>query len=335
MDKKKDKALTVSWVILILAAVIVVGFVLFCGALYLTGHKITVDRTNDINVMLTRSDNWEKIVVENISLTKEDFQQIDGSTATIPITAELARQFLNASDDELDTIFHHYTTHMAYERLIFNPEVTSLIFATEPSVDELADAEEEGIELEVIPVALDGFVFITHKDNPVESLTVEEIQGIYSGKITNWKQLGGNNEKIIPYQRVSNSGSQTAMEQLVMKDVPMIEPYESYVIETMSGLIERVAEYENRENSIGYTYSYYLNNLYKNENIKVLKIGGTEPAYENYKSGEYPFTTAYYAVIRKDGTSEADVKMRELRDYMLTDEGQAVIEMAGYCPLKR
>ena len=61
------------------------------------------------------------------------------------------------------------------------------------------------------------FVFYVNSSNPVSSLTTEQIQKIYTGEITNWNELGGNNEKIVPLQRPVNSGSQTGMLSLVMK----------------------------------------------------------------------------------------------------------------------
>ncbi|HHV51082.1 MAG TPA: hypothetical protein GXX54_05170, partial [Clostridiales bacterium] len=90
-----------------------------------------------------------------------------------------------------------------------------------------------------------------------------------------------------------------------------------------------VAEYENGPASIGYTYNYYINNLYKNENIKVIKINGVSPTNENLISGAYAFSTSYYAVIRKNEPQESPA--RKLRDYLLTKEGQEIIAMAGYC----
>lgn len=81
-------------------------------------------------------------------------------------------------------------------------------------------AAENNVELDVTQIALDGFVFIIHKDNPVDSLTVEQIQKIYIGNITNWKELGGNDEEIIPSTREKNSGSQTVLENVVMNESP-------------------------------------------------------------------------------------------------------------------
>ena len=95
-----------------------------------------------------------------------------------------------------------------------------LIIVTEPSDEEIEMAKKYNIEMLIKPVCYDAFVFITHKDNPVDNLTIEEIQKIYSGQITNWKEVGGNDEKIRAYQREENSGSQTAMEKLVMQGIP-------------------------------------------------------------------------------------------------------------------
>jgi len=309
----------------------------------------------NINVMLTRPDNWHKINSKTIISSYAEFAGIDGSTATVPITAELARQFCNADDDEISHYAAHNTTDVAYENLIYGRENrvswsvyvqnsndgsykdysysnrVRLVFATPPSEDEYAMAEKENITLEAEPVALDGFVFITHKDNPVDSLTVEQIQDIYSGKITNWKDVGGKDEKIRAFQRTKNSGSQTAMEELVMKGKKLADPPIAFVSEGMGDLVDAVAEYENETAAIGYTYYYYLNNLYKNPDIKVLNIDGISPENENLVSKKYPFSTAYYAVM---SSSEPEGSVyRKLRDYLLSDEGQEIIRLAGYCPV--
>lgn len=344
MKTKFNKKYIPSYIALFILFLCIAAVVFYFGRLaviYFTGSEITEDKTENINVMLTRPDNWEKIRTDKISISKEDLALIDGSTATIPITAELARQFCDASDENVADFIDHNTTHWAYENLIyaknkpeyFKKEISPkyLIFATYPSAYELDMASEAGVKLDITPVAMDGFVFITHKDNPVGSLTVEQIQKIYTGEITNWKEVGGDNAKIIPYQRESNSGSQTAMEQLVMKGKSLTDPADGYRIESgMGELIEKVGEYKNRKNSIGYTYYYYINNLYKSEDIKVLKINGVSPENENLINNSYPFTTSYYAVI----TDGSDGKSREIRDYLLTDEGQEIIKLAGYCPVK-
>lgn len=340
INKNNTKLLRALPLLVLGMLIIITGIViLISDVVYSNGHEITHDKTANINVMLTRPEGWHKIETGKISLDEEFFRHIDGSTATIPITAELARQFLDADDERLqNSVFTHHTTHHAYEYLIesktkdnYYHVVTDIIFVTEPSESELSEAEKRGVKFDITPVAMDGFVFITHKDNPVDSLTVQQIQDIYTGRITNWKDVGGLDAPIIPYQREANSGSQTAMEQTVMQGEEMIEPDGYELVYGMGRLVEKVAEYENSMNSLGYTYYYYINNLYRNDNIKVLKVNGISPDNENLISRAYPFTAAYCAVMREGQSGTA----RELRDYLLTDEGQKIIKLAGYCPVRQ
>jgi phosphate transport system substrate-binding protein len=98
----------------------------------------------------------------------------------------------------------------------------------------------------------------------------------------------------------------------------------------MSYFIESAAEYQDGVASIGYTFKFYLDSLYKNENINIIKINGIEPTQDNIQSGTYPFTTNYYGVIRaedKDGVGE------KFLDWILSGEGQECIEQEGYCSL--
>jgi len=274
------------------------------------------------------------------------YPRIDGSTVAVPMAVEFARQHLNMSDDDANAFCMFSTTHYAYVNLIqrlpnaaamipsqnatmeeYHP--VDLIIATEPSKDELILASEEGVTLIKEPVCYDAFVFIVNKSNPVDSLTVEQIKDIYTGKITNWKEVGGKNVPINAFQREENSGSQTAMENLVMKGTPMMPPEKIKIVAGMGQLIETVGEYKNSLSSIGYTYKYYIDTLYKNENIKILKINGIAPDEENIRSGKYPYTTCYYGVVRKDDTSNVG---SDFLNWMLSDEGQKCIRQAGYIP---
>ena len=82
-------------------------------------------------------------------------------------------------------------------------------------------AKEKGVELQVVPVVKEAFVFLVNKQNPVDVLTVKQIRDIYQGIATNWNELGGTDKEIIAYQRPENSGSQTIMEKQVMENLKM------------------------------------------------------------------------------------------------------------------
>jgi phosphate transport system substrate-binding protein len=119
--------------------------------------------------------------------------RIDGSTATIPLTAALHGLFGGSGAPPV-----HYTTSQAYFRLLYDE--VDLIFVTYPSEDELADARDEGIELDIIPVVKDALVFLVNAENPVDGISLEQARDIYTGEITNWKVLGGLDADIVPYQ---------------------------------------------------------------------------------------------------------------------------------------
>lgn len=115
----------------------------------------------------------------------------------------------------------HSGTHTAYVNLI-NKDTDFIIVARMPSDDEILQAGVKRVELDVRPIAPDAFVFVAHVDNPVNSLTLEQIREIYTGKITEWRDLGGEGT-INAYQRNPNSGSQKLMEDLVMEGNQMMD----------------------------------------------------------------------------------------------------------------
>ena len=146
-----------------------------------------------------------------------------------------------------------------------------------------------------------------------------------------WKEVGGNDEKIRAFQREKNSGSQTAMENLVMGGSDMIDPIEVKIIVGMGELVDTVAEYENDTASLGYTYRYYIDTLYKNDNIKTIAVNGISPTDDNIRNGSYPFTTNYYGVIRE---GDEDAVGGQFLQWILSDEGQQCVAQAGYITLR-
>ena len=246
--------------------------------------------------------------------------RVDASLATQPL--------MDAYVDGLKeyNLKKDYTnTDPAYTKLIKGE--TDLIIVTEPSSDELNRAKTAGVELEVTPVVNEGFVFYTNVKNSVNELSLTEIQDIYMDKITNWQEVGGDNAKIIAYQRPENSGSQTGMLSLVMKDKKIKEPKKEEYIESMAGIIDAVANYDNSKDSLGYSYYYYATTMYGNENIKFLAVDGVSPNHDTIKDESYPLITAYYIVTLKDTKNTAVSKVKKA---MLESKGQEIARNAGY-----
>lgn len=277
------------------------------------------------------------------------YPRLDGSTVCVPMAIEFARQHLGLSDNDASRFVQFTTTHSAYRNLIERHDGFSgvlqatphtvlmqeehpvdMILATEPSDEELMMAKNAGVELVCEPVCYDAFVFIVNKSNPIDSLTVDQIRDIYAGKITNWAQLGGSDLPITAYQRDINSGSQTTMEKQVMRGQPMMPAPMVATDWGMGELVDAVSEYRNAQGAIGYTFRFYIEILYKSEDIKVLRVDGIEPSEANIRTEKYPFTTHYFGVIRAG--DEQNVGGRFL-DWTLSAEGQSCIRQSGYVSL--
>lgn len=272
--------------------------------------------TNDVKILNTQ---------ENEALfSEETYPKIDGSTATLPLAEAFKANFTEIDIEDVEIT--HSKTHNAYVNLI-NGDV-DLILVTYPSKEEQQLAKDNEVELEIVPIVKEAFVFFVNKNNPVDNLTLNQIQNIYSGKIKNWKDVGGSNNKIVAFQRPENSGSQTGMLELVMKNIKMMEPTTETISQSMADIVDVISDYDNRETAIGYSYYYYASTMYTSDTIKLLSVNGIQPTYDNIKTGLYDIQTAYYAVIRKNEDENSNT--RKLLNAMISERGQKVAREAGY-----
>lgn len=263
---------------------------------------------------------------EPASITfQENYPRIDGATAAYPVYGAIAQALYQGLDENTVEQYVNCTkTSEAYERLIDGQ--IDIFFGAQPSAQQLQAAKEKGIELTLVPIAKEAFVFFVHQENPVDRLTLEQIQDIYQKKITSWSKVGGNDEKIMPFQRPENSGSQTIMLAKVMGDKQLPPPlWEEYAAD-MGGIISQVAAYRNYSSSIGYSFRYFTTGMKPNENIQLLTINDVEPTVENIRNGTYPFTVDVYAVTAGSANPNTTI----LIDWMLSEQGQKFIEKCGY-----
>jgi phosphate transport system substrate-binding protein len=162
----------------------------------------------------------------------------------------------------------------------------------------------------------------------VDSITVDQARRIYTGEITNWKELGGEDQEIIPFQRNSEAGSQTLMEKLVMQGTPMMDPPEGYVATTMGQLMEAVKSYDGSPGAIGYSVYYYAEEMKMAQGLKLLALEGVEPTPETIRSEEYPLLNPKYVVLPADAAE--DDPNRILYNWLLSEEGQKLVAQEGY-----
>lgn len=275
-------------------------------------------------------------------LSGHPLPKLDGATALYPVYAAFAqavysedayRMYANAADGY--NVVHCSGTIGAYERLVAG--TADLIFAAAPSQDQLDMAERAGMQLHMTPIGREAFVFFVNSRNPVSELTVEEVQGIYSGQILNWRELGGRNQSIRAFQRMENSGSQSALLNL-MGGVPLMEPATEERIGAMDGIIREVADYRNFKNAIGFSFLYYATEMVANDQIKLLALNGVAPTKETIRDGSYPLASSFYAITASPiGQPPPEETRQELSGFIawiLSAQGQQLIEDTGYVPLK-
>ena len=250
---------------------------------------------------------------------------LDGAAALVPVYASIIDSVYPEgcvtyeggvfSDDNYygenfasDSKMQYKNTVRGYKAIVDGE--TDILFCAAPSADQIAYAEAQGVELVYVPVGLEAFVFFVNADNPVESLTVDEIRSIYAGAIQNWSAVGGANRIINPVTRLEGSGSQSMMDAF-MGDTPIggKSPF------AMFG------------GAIGFSFRYYLDDMVDNSGVKMLSVNGVYPSRDNIRSRSYPIIAQFYAIYRADNENE---NIPLLIDWILSEDGQALVEACGY-----
>ncbi len=325
---KKRRVYLISWMCCILA--VGVAFAIPYG-IERYEESITINVTPNINVheYLPFREDSKIVKLDSKTLKLTDRLPIlDGAAAAFPVYAAFVHAVYPETTELWDGVFEYNNTVGGYEKLA--EKETDLFFGAAPSKEQVEYATACGTTFQYTAIGTEAFVFFVHKDNPIESLTTEQIRGIYSGEITNWSEVGGLDERIVPFQRNEGSGSQSMLIRF-MGDTPIMEP-ETEVIRGMGEIIERVVDYQSRSGSIGFSFRYYVEGIIKNPDIKMIAVDGTAPTVENVKNGSYPITTPVYAVTYEDNPNP---NVAVLINWILSDEGQYIIEQTGYVGVKK
>lgn len=175
-------------------------------------------------------------------------------------------------------------------------------------------------------VAVIGFAMVANENITVDSLTKEQIQDIFKGKITNWKEVGGQDLKIEIINRGASSGTRTTFLNTIMDGESEAEGLGT--VQDSSGAVQK--SIQATEGSLSYlSLSYFISEEAK-QGVKLLKINDIEPTYENISEGNYPFWS--YEHMYTKGESKGLTKA--FLDYMISEEVGEVIRNKGYLPAK-
>lgn len=291
-------------------------------------ESITVDTTAyvDIYEYLPFEEGTKVVKVEDASLDLSgDLPQLSGNEATFSIYASVIYALYPQIDDEGFNDHLGYSKAYHYENVA--EESTGILFIDRyPTEEELQYAEEYECTFAYTPIGNDGFVFFVHKDNPIDNLTTDQIKGIYAGEITNWSEVGGKSKKIDAYQNEEDSDIQAVMERF-MGDKALMKPPTAMGYGNYYEWEEQVTIYRNKKNSIGFAPRFCVQN---NPDVKILSIDGVAPTNENIKNGTYPNTIPLLVVRDVENTNK---NIDKIIDWILTDEGQYIVEECGYVGL--
>jgi phosphate transport system substrate-binding protein len=176
-----------------------------------------------------------------------------------------------------------------------------------------------------IKTARDGIAVYLNEKNPVEELTFAQIKGIYTGTITNWEQVGGEDAKILVYGRENSSGT-----YVYFRDVVLGGKDYTGTMQSLPGTAAVVNAVAKDANGIGYGGAAYAKGV---KYAKVKRDSGT-PAYtptlDNIRAGSYPISRYLYMYTRNRPTGQ----LKAFVDWVLSDEGQAVVSDVGYFPVR-
>ena len=268
---------------------------------------------------------------------------IDGSTSTYPYTQGVYSVLFTNGTAHPQFPKSHSKSFASYERLI-RGEADVLFAATKASAELESLAAEQGVELQYIPIAYDAMVFFTNLENPVNSLTRQQIQDIYvRNAYSSWDQVGGPEAKLLPYCRNTDSGSHALMERYFLEDGKLSlapEILQGNVSVAMSSALTDVASALSLDPpayAIGYSvYAYYgsyeemMTDVTPNK-LKLLAVDGVLPTAETIADGTYPLADYNYLVLRSD--EPKDSPARRLAEFMVSNAGQQAVADSGFLPL--
>jgi len=240
---------------------------------------------------------------------------IAGSTTVLPIAEECARVYMEAHPGSQIYVSGGGSSH----------GIKSVADGTVNIGDasrDLKDSEKESYpDLVTHAIAKDGVAVIVHPDNEISDLTIEQLQGIYTGEITNWKDVGGEDAEIMVVSREEGSGTRDCFEQVVL--APTKEEITANAIIQDSNGKTRTTVAGNKD-AIG-----FLSLGYVNFDIRAVSLDGTEPTIENIRSGDYAISRTLWMIT--DGAPDADEQA--FIDFVLSEEGQAIVSEVHFIPV--
>ena len=264
------------------------------------------------------------VMMLGIATTSVFAQRIKGSDTCLPLTQKEAEKYMQKNKDAEITVtgggsgvgisaLREGTTEIAMSsrKIKFNEKIKF---------------QEEKKKIKEVVIGYDALAVVVHPSNKINKLTREQLEGIFTGKIKNWQEVGGADLKIVAYSRETSSGTYEFFKESVLKNKNYMNGILS--MPATGAIIQSVGQ---TKGAIGYVGLAYLN-----KEVKALHIsydGGKtaiEPTMANATNRSYPIVRPLFYYY--DVTTEGSVK--PFIDYVLSAEGQAMVKEVGYIPVK-
>ncbi|MGL4370406.1 MAG: PstS family phosphate ABC transporter substrate-binding protein [Spirochaetota bacterium] len=243
---------------------------------------------------------------------------IKGSTTVLPITQKEAELYREISKTPI-SIDGSGSGNGIKALLDGNCDIANS--SREMKKEELAAAKTKGIAVKEITVAYDMIVPVVNPSNPVSNLSLAQLKGIYDGKITSWKQLGGKDELIVVISRDTSSGTYEIWQSKVMGDADIRT---DALLQASNGAILNSIAANPR--AIGYIGFGYLDS-----SVKGVTLDNVPITIENGKSGKFPVSRKLYMYVNENKLSK---EASAFIDFLLSEKGQSIVKETGFIPLK-
>ena len=238
---------------------------------------------------------------------------ISGSTSVGPLAEKLADKYVEIKDIKIEV------NQIGSSAGITN--ATSGVSEIGMSSRDLKE-EEKANGLKETIVAYDGIVVVTHPSNKVKDLTMEQVKQIFTGEVTNWKELGGDDMEIVVVSREDGSGSRDAFQEIV--DYSSGELVRSAIIASGNGNIKTTVAMN--KHAVGFISFEYID-----ESISTVDINGVEATAENVLQQTYSLSRPFLFVYKEEHLS---TEGQQFIEYILSPKGQNIVSEAGVIPLK-
>ena len=265
--------------------------------------------------------NNEQLDKNDINISN-DLPKIDAASAFYPLASSMVESIYdkNSYNHELKYV----STNDAFKDVLDKKVDISIV--TKPSKNQQKMIEDSNLDIEFVPFAKEALVFYTWKKNIISSITMSEINKIYTNEITNWEELKGNNQIIKTFQLEKDNGSQTSFETYVSNSV--LDNKNHFEIDDMGKIIEKAAW---SKGSIGYAFNSFYTKVYNSPRLKLLSINQIEPTIKNIINNNYPLMFDVYLVYDNNNSNN---NINVVSNWLLSNQGQEFVKQMGLQPIK-